>query len=77
MKSARVWILSMSLAAIVMTPLPGQAQTLGEPIALSLGDAGAEVPAPLERWEFTIGGGVGAPVGHLQVGEFLGGQGTA
>ena len=77
MKSARVWILSMSLAAIVMTPLPGQAQTLGEPIALSLGDAGAEVPAPLERWEFTIGGGVGAPLGHLQVGEFHGGQGTA
>ncbi len=76
MKSARVWILSMSLAAIVVTPLPGQAQPLGEPIALSLGAGGAQVPAPLERWEFTIGGRVGAPIGHLQVGEFHGGQGT-
>jgi hypothetical protein len=72
-----MWTLSMSLAASVMLPLPGQAQTLGQPVALSLGDAGAEAPAPLERWEFTIGGGVGAPVGRLQVGEFHGGQGTA
>jgi len=77
MKSARVWTLSMSLAASVMMPLSGQAQTLGEPIALSLRNTSAEVPAPLERWEFTIGGGVGAPVGRLQVGEFHGGQGTA
>jgi hypothetical protein len=76
MKSARVWTLSMSFAASVMMPWSGQAQILGEPIALSLRDAGAEVPAPLERWEFTIGGGVGAPVGRLQVGEFHGGQGT-
>ena len=77
MKSARVWTFSMSLAASVMLPLSGQAQTLGQPVALSLRDAGAEVPAPLERWEFTIAGGVGAPVGRLQVGEFHGGQGTA
>jgi hypothetical protein len=76
MKSARVWTLSTSLTAIVMLPLSGQAQTLGEPVALSLRDAGAEVPEPLDRWEFTIGGRVGAPVGRLQVGEFHGGQGT-
>ena len=76
MKSARVWTLSMSLVASVLMPLPGHAQTLGEPVALSLRDAGAEVLDPPERWEFTIGGRVGAPVGRLQVGEFHGGQGT-
>jgi len=65
MKSARVWTLSMSLVASVLMPLPGHAQTLGEPVALSLRDAGAQVLDPPERWEFTIGGRVGAPVGRL------------
>jgi hypothetical protein len=54
-------------------PGAGHAQALGEPIELSLRDAGAEtLPPPLERWEFTIGGRVGAPIGRLQVGEFHG-----
>ncbi len=81
MQSARVWTLSMSLMVLATMPGPGRAQTLGEtlgePIALSLGDAGAEIPPPLGRWELTIGGRVGAPIGRLQVGEFHGGQGTA
>ena len=76
MKSARVWILSMSLAAIVMTAAAGSRPRLSANRSLCPWRRGAEVPAPLERWEFTIGGRVGAPVGHLQVGEFHGGQGT-
>jgi len=80
MKSAQVWTFSLSIAVLAMLPRPGRAQTLvetlGGPIAYSLSDGAAEIPPPLGRWEFTIGGRVGAPVGHLQVGEFHGGQGT-
>lgn len=80
MKGAHLWTLSMSLTVFAILPGTGQAQTLaeglGEPIALSLGDAAGVVPPPLGRWEFTFGGRVGAPVGRLQVGEFHGGEGT-
>jgi len=80
MNSARMWTLLISLTVFAMMPGPGQAQTLvetlGEPVALYLRDAGTEIPPPIGRWEFTIGGRVGAPIGHLQVGEFHGGQGT-
>jgi len=71
MTSARAWALSMSLA-LMMVPVPGLAQTLGAATSLSLRDGGAELPAKLDPWEFTIGGRIGAPVGHLQVGESLG-----
>jgi len=80
MKGVHLWTLSMGLTMFVIVPGTGQAQTLaeglGEPIALSLGDAADVVPPSLGRWEFTFGGRVGAPVGRLQVGEFHGGQGT-
>jgi hypothetical protein len=80
MNSVRMWTLLISLTVFAMMPGPGQAQTLvetlGEPVALSLRDAGTEIPPPIGRWEFTIGGRVGAPIGHLHVGEFHGGQGT-
>jgi hypothetical protein len=71
MTSANAWTLAMSFV-VMLVPVPGLAQTPGESTALSLRDAGAEVPAPLDRWEFTLGGRIGAPVGHLQVGESIG-----
>ena len=77
MTSAKAWTLSMSLAAVaLMLPARGSTQTLGEAPALSLRDGGADVPAPLDRWEFTLGARVGAPIGHLQVGESFNGSST-
>src|SRR5262245_35588104 len=78
MKRAYVWALSMSVTAIAIMPGPGQSQTLGAVSLLSLRDvgAGAEVPAPFGRWELTLGSRIGAPIGHLQVGESFGGSST-
>jgi len=77
MTRAKAWTLSMSLAvAVTMTPERGLTQALGEAPALSLRDGGAGVPAPLDRWEFTFGGRIGAPIGHLQVGESFNGSST-
>lgn len=80
MTSAKAWALSMSLAVmmlpVLILPVPGRAQTLGAATSLSLRDAGADVPAPLDRWELTLGGRIGAPIGHLQVGEAFNGSST-
>jgi hypothetical protein len=76
MTSANAWVLSTCVAVVVLSasilPAPGLAQTLGQATSLSLQNGGAEVPAPLDRWEFTLGGRIGAPVGRLQVGESIG-----
>src|SRR5882672_9733332 len=53
---------------ILMIPVAGWAQTLGESAATS-------AVAP-ERWEFTLDGRVGAPIGRLRVGEFPTSGGT-
>src|SRR5262249_29551640 len=80
MRRAQVWTFSLSLTVFSVMPRPGQAQTLvetlAEPVAFSLSDEAPALPPPLGRWDFAIGGRVGAPIGHLQVGEFHGGQGT-
>ena len=76
MRNAGLWTLSTSLTVFVMLAGPGYAQTLTEPSALSLRGEGTEAPPPpLDHWEFSIGGLIGAPVGHLQVGEFHNGAG--
>jgi hypothetical protein len=66
----------MGIAAVAMMPGLGQAQTVGQPTSLSPRDTGTEAPAPVERWEFTIGTRIGAPVGRLQVGESFAGSST-
>ena len=74
MKSARTWTLSLSLVVLVTTAAPVNAQAPGEATNVPLRDAAAATPDPFERWDFTLGARVGAPIGHLQVGEFFGGN---
>jgi hypothetical protein len=76
MTSAQAWTVSMSLTVIAIVPGLGQAQTLGGASSPSGSVAAAEAPVPLERWEFTLGGRIGAPIGRLQVGESLAGSST-
>jgi len=74
MKSARVWIVLSSLVVIATTPGPVRAQSPGEAPSAALLAAAAATPDPFERWDFTLGTRIGAPIGHLQVGEFIGGN---
>ena len=55
------WTFLMVLSAILVIPVYGCAQT----------------PPALDRWEFSLDGRVGAPVGRLQVGEFSTASGSA
>ena len=76
MTGARVWILSLCLAMAALTPGRGLAEPWGEAPSLSLLDGGGDAPASIGRWEFTLGARVGAPIGHLQVGEAFSGSNT-
>lgn len=76
MTSANARILAMGLAAVALMPGRGFAEPWSEASHLSLLDGGADDPAPIGRWEFGFGARVGAPIGHLQVGENFGGSGT-
>jgi hypothetical protein len=69
MTTPQLRMFPVSVAAIAMMAGLGHAQMVGQSTSLSLRDAKAEAPAPVERWEFTIGTRIGAPVGRLQVGE--------
>ncbi|HEY7543214.1 MAG TPA: hypothetical protein VIF11_23950 [Methylomirabilota bacterium] len=73
MRSARLWTLSMSLALLVTVPAMVKAQA-PESTSVPLRDAAAATQDPFERWDFTLGARIGAPIGHLQVGEFVGGN---
>src|SRR5438445_11227881 len=55
------WTFLMVLSAILVIPVYGCAQT----------------PPALDRWELSLDGRVGAPVGRLQVGEFSTASGNA
>ena len=65
---------STSLAAILLvelltTAVPGSAQTRGEIAADVTRDATVQDRSAVERWEFTLDGRVGAPIGWLRVGD--------
>jgi hypothetical protein len=66
----------LSMLSMLIFPVPGLAQMLGQAPALSLRDGGSEASDPLDRWELTLGGRIGAPIGHLQVGEAINGSST-
>ena len=74
MRRAHVCSFAFSLAVVAAASGLANAQTAGESTAASLRDAGTAVADPFERWDFTLGARIGAPVGHLQVGEFFGGN---
>jgi len=57
------------LLVTLVVPLAGWAQTLGESTPAPAGDAVAEGRRAPERWEITLDGRVGVPIGRLQVGE--------
>ena len=76
MKNAQLYICSIGVVAIAMMTGPALAQSLGEATPLSLRDEGAEGVAPGDRWELNFGTRIGAPSGHLQVGESFGGSST-
>jgi len=66
---------STLLAAILLvelptTVVPGWAQTRGETAPDVTPDATAQGRSTMDRWEFTLDGRVGAPIGWLRVGEF-------
>lgn len=77
MTSQHVWTFFVILWVIGMIPMPGQAQTRVETGPAPARDATTESPFALERWEITLDGRIGAPVGRLQVGEFFPGNGAA
>jgi len=73
---------STLLAASMLTTLavastPGWTQTRSDTIPDVVRDASADSRAGLERWEFTLEGRIGAPLGWLRVGEFSPAGGTA
>ena len=57
------------LLVTLVVPLAGWAQTLGESTPAPAGDAVAEGRRATERWETTLDGRVGVPIGRLKVGE--------
>src|SRR3989442_8869361 len=66
---------STLLAAILLVELPttlvpGWTQTRGETAPDVTPDATAQGRSTMDRWEFTLDGRVGAPIGWLRVGEF-------
>src|SRR3989454_1998426 len=73
---------STLLAASMLTTLavastPGWTQTRSDTIPDVVRDASADSRAGLERWEFTLEGRIGAPLGWVRVGEFSPAGGTA
>ena len=62
MPNHRPWTLAaIVFIGVLAAPCAGHGQTPGD-------------DASLDRWEFTLGGRIGAPVGRLQVGEFFSGN---
>jgi hypothetical protein len=81
MASLRVWSFSSSLSAGVILfasvlPCLGQAPVppVGSQAASELAETNAALVGP---WEFTLGGRIGVPTGHLKVGEFPTGSAAA
>jgi hypothetical protein len=74
-KSAHVWTFWIGVALTAMIPGPAQGQTPAQAGAFTLRD-GADSLTPSERWDFSFGTRIGAPIGHLQVGESFGGSST-
>ena len=57
------------LVELLTTLVPGWAQTRGETAPDVTPDATAQGRSTMDRWEFTLDGRVGAPIGWLRVGD--------